>query len=73
MTLHPKWGPPGVASQRLIIPRECPSLLTEHCIGTPNEMWGSVRCDFCGKFMPLEEAISFFEADPETPSGDDRD
>ena len=50
-------------AMRLIIPRECPSPLTTHCVGPlpePPET-GATRCDFCGRFMPLDEAINFDE------------
>lgn len=53
---------------RVIIPRECPDPRTDHCISVEVD-WesaapedrhaGPVRCDFCGRFMPLDEAINF--------------
>ena len=54
---------------RVIIPRECSSGLTEHCIGSLGmagairDLVRAIRCDYCGRFMPLDEAIDFPEGD----------
>ena len=49
---------------RVIIPRECPSPKTVHCIGSlPAQPQGIYRlkCDFCGRWLSLSEAIDFTE------------
>lgn len=44
---------------RVIIPRECPDPRTDHCIGTVRYDGSRTPCDYCGRFMPLDEAIDF--------------
>ena len=42
----------------VICPRECPDPRTDHCVGEVRRP-GVARCQFCGRFMPLAEAIDF--------------
>ncbi|MCR4339569.1 MAG: hypothetical protein NUW01_06745 [Gemmatimonadaceae bacterium] len=48
----------------IICPRECPSPETEHCVGETDNAFdrglAGVRCLFCGRYMPLAEAIDFY-------------
>ena len=44
---------------RVIIPRECSDPRTNHCVGRVRYDGSRTACDFCGRFMPLDEVIDF--------------
>ena len=48
---------------RVIIPRECPDPRTDHCIADIGDglSFPKPRCQFCGRFMSMDEAINFDE------------
>jgi len=41
----------------VICPRECLNRWTDHCVG--KVVAGKAKCFYCGRFMPLDEAIEF--------------